>query len=98
MRATKHTLSLRLPPKLLDQIPRGTQAQREIVILGLRQWRVRKALEKYRRGECTLAFAAQDAGITLREIVPLAYAFGLEPAIDPHLLDHDFTPDEATRL
>lgn len=98
MRSTKRAQSLKLPAKLMEQMPRGLRAQREIITLGLQQWRVRKALEKYRRGECTLAFAAQDAGITLREIIPLAYAYGLEPAVDPRLLDHALTPDEATRL
>ena len=65
MRSVRRTSSLRLPAKLLDQMPRGERARREIITLGLRQWRVRRALEKYRRGECTLAFAAQDAGITM---------------------------------
>lgn len=95
MRSIKQTRSLKLPTKLLDQMPRGVRAQREIITLGLQQWRVRKALEKYHRGECTLAFAAQDAGVTLREIVPLAYAYGLEPEVP--LLDQDMTPDEAAR-
>lgn len=95
MRSMKQTRSLKLPAKLLDQMPRGVRAQREIITLGLQQWRVRKALEKYRRGECTLAFAAQNAGVTLREIVPLAYAYGLEP--DAPSLDQDLTPDEAAR-
>src|SRR5450759_5981783 len=98
MRSTKRIGSLRLPAKLLEQMPRGVRAQREIITLGLQQGRVRKSLEKYRRGECTLAFAAQDAGITLREIVPLAYAHGLEPDTESSLLDHDLTPDEATRV
>ncbi|MBI5653513.1 MAG: hypothetical protein HZC40_24160 [Chloroflexi bacterium] len=96
MRSVRQTQSLKLPAKLFEQMPRGIRAQREIITLGLQQWRVRKSLEKYRRGECTLAFAAQDAGITLREIIPLAYAYGLEPAVE--LPEHDLTPDEAARL
>lgn len=98
MRSTKQTRSLKIPAKLVDQMPRGIRARREIITLGLQQWRVRKALEKYRRGECTLAFAAHDAGVTLREIIPLAYAYGLEPAVDSRLLDHALTSDEAARL
>jgi hypothetical protein len=98
MRSTKQIRALKIPARLLDQIPRGVRAQREIVTLGLQQWRVRKALDKYRQGECTLAFAAQEAGITLREIIPLAYAYGLEPAVDPRLLDQTLSPDVAARL
>jgi hypothetical protein len=96
MRSMKQTQVLKLPAKLFEQLPRGVRAQREIITLGLQQWRVRKSLEKYRRGECSLAFAAQDAGITLREMIPLAWAYGLEPAAD--LPERDLTPDEATRL
>ncbi len=96
MRSTKRIQSLRLPAILIDQMPRGVRAQREVITLGLQQWRVRKSLAKYRRGECTLAFAAQDAGVTLREMIPLAYAYGIEPAAD--LPDRDLTPAEAARL
>ena len=96
MRSMKQTQVLKLPAKLFEQLPRGVRAQREIITLGLQQWRVRKSLEKYRRGECSLAFAAQDAGINLREMIPLAWAYGLEPAAD--LPERDLTPDEATRL
>jgi aryl carrier-like protein len=98
MHSTRRTYSLKLPARLVEQMPRGLRAQREIITLGLQQWRVRKALEKYRRGECTLAFAAQDAGVTLREIIPLAYAYGLEPNVDARLLEHDLAPGEAARL
>jgi aryl carrier-like protein len=96
MQSTKQTRILKLPAELLEQMPRGVRAQREIITLGLQQWRVRKSLEKCRRGECSLAFAAQDAGITLREMIPLAWAYGLEPAAD--LPERDLSSDELTRL
>lgn len=98
MRSVKRTRSLKIPPKLVDQMPRSVRAQRQVIVFGLQQWRVHQSLEKYRRGECTLAFAAQQAGVTLREIIPLAYAAGLEPVIDPLTPARDLTPDEATRL
>lgn len=50
------------------------------------QAEVRNALEAYRRGEGSLAHAARQAGISLREMIPLAYAHGLEPkteSVDP---------------
>jgi hypothetical protein len=40
------------------------------------------ALDAYARGEGSLAFAARQAGVSLREIIPLAYARGLSPKVD----------------
>ena len=54
-----------------------------MLIWGLREWRVEKALQAYKRGEGSLAHAARQAGISLREMIPLAYAHGLVPKIDP---------------
>ncbi|WP_213291273.1 hypothetical protein, partial [Bradyrhizobium sp. sGM-13] len=52
------------------------------LVLGLREWKVRKALEAYGRGEGSLAYAAQKAGVSLREMIPLAYAHGLTPKVE----------------
>ena len=52
-------------------------------MLGLREWKVRKALDAYQRGEGSLAYAAQEAGISLREMIPLAYAHGVTPRSRP---------------
>jgi hypothetical protein len=46
---------------------------------GTREERIRQALEAYRNGEGSIAFAACQAGISLREMIPLAYSYGLEP-------------------
>lgn len=45
--------------------------------------RIREALHSYKRGEGSLAHAAQQAGVSLREMIPLAYAYGLAPRVDP---------------
>jgi len=92
------TLILQLPDQLVEQMPKSSEEQREVIWLGLRQLRVRRALEQYRRGECTLAYAAQEAGITLREMIPLAYAHGLKPNVDPGLLKGELTPEQAVHL
>jgi len=92
------TLILQLPDQLVEQMPKSSEEQREVIWLGLQQLRVRRALELYRRGECTLAYAAQEAGITLREMIPLAYAHGLKPHVDPDLLEGELTPEQAARL
>jgi len=92
------TLILRLPGQLVEQMPKNSEEQREVILLGLQQLRVKQALEQYRRGDCTLAYAAQEAGITLREMIPLAYAHGLTPHVDPSLLEGELTPEQAAHL
>jgi len=92
------TLILELPDQLVEQMPKSSKEQQEVILLGLRQLRVKRALERYRRGECTLAYAAQEAGISLREMIPLAYAYGLKPHVDSDLLEGELTPDQAMRL
>ncbi|HXU45824.1 MAG TPA: hypothetical protein VN783_09870 [Thermoanaerobaculia bacterium] len=66
--------------------------------LGLREWKIRKALEAYLRGEGTLAYAAQRAGVSLWEIGSIARAHGLKPAIDPRALEKEMTLESASLL
>ena len=73
------TVSISVPEELARQLPLGPRERQEVLELGLREWRVRKALEAYRRGEGSLAHAAHEAGVSLREMIPLAYAHGLTP-------------------
>lgn len=69
------------------QLPASPEDRQEVLVLGLREWKVRKALDAYVRGEGSLAFAARQAGVSLREIIPLAYAHGLSPKVDPTELE-----------
>lgn len=95
---TSKMLTIEVPPKLAEKMPPGEAEQQEIVRLGLVQWRVRKALEEYRQGGCSLAYAAKQAGIPLREMIPFAYAYGLEPRFDEKLLQGDLTLEQAAQL
>jgi len=70
----------------------------QVLELGLRYWRVREALEAYRRGQGSLAYAAERAGISIREIVPLAYASGLAPRVDEDRLAEPLTLEQAEEL
>lgn len=82
-------ISIPVPPKIADQLP-SEPGERELVVeMGLREWRIRKALTAFGRGEGSLAFAAQQAGVPLREMIPLAYAHGLEPRIESRLASKD---------
>lgn len=77
------TVAVPIPEDLARQLPADPAERDQVLVLGLREWKVRKALEAYKRGEGSLAFAARQAGISLREIIPLAYAYGLTPKVDP---------------
>lgn len=75
----RSTVSILIPDELARQLPPDPDQRQEVLVLGLREWRIRKALEAYKRGEGSLGYAARQAGVSLREMIPLAYAHGLEP-------------------
>jgi len=79
----KPKISIPVPEELAEQLPADPQERQQVLIWGLREWRVHKALQAYRRGEGSLAHAARQAGVSLREMIPLAYAHGLTPKIEP---------------
>ncbi|HEX6899486.1 MAG TPA: hypothetical protein VF789_07235 [Thermoanaerobaculia bacterium] len=75
-------VSIAISEELARQMPPDPVEQQEVLTLGLREWRIRRALESYRRGEGSLAYAARQAGVSLREMIPLAYAHGLTPKVE----------------
>ena len=87
-----------LSPELAQDLPPDPATRSEVLAIGLQQWRVRQALEAYRRGEGTLAYAAQRAGISIRQIIPLAYAYGLTPKVDSSWLTEELSLDQAAQL
>ena len=91
-------VTIPLSPELAQELPPDPATQAEVLAIGLQQWRVRQALEAYRQGEGTLAYAAQRAGVSIRQIIPLAYAYGLTPKIDPTWLSEELSPDQAAQL
>lgn len=84
---TRSKIAIPVPDEVARQLPASPEERQEVLVLGIREWRVRKALEAYSRGEGSLAFAARQADVSLREIIPLAYAHGLSPKLDANELD-----------
>lgn len=78
---SRSTVSIAVTEELARQLPPDPQERQEVLVLGLREWKVRKALDAYQRGEGSLAYAAQEAGVSLREMIPLAYAHGVTPKV-----------------
>ncbi|HXU46315.1 MAG TPA: hypothetical protein VN783_12380 [Thermoanaerobaculia bacterium] len=60
--------------------------------------KIRRALEAYRKGTGSLAYAAEQAGVPLREMALLARAQGIEPRVLPDELAGEITPERAARL
>jgi len=95
---TKKVLTIEVPPELAEKMPSNQTERYEIVRLGFTQWRVKKALEEYRQGGCSLAYAAKQAGVSLREMISFAYAYGVEPRFDEKLLQGELTLEQAAQL
>lgn len=68
-----------------DLLPADPAEQRRVFELGLRELRILNALEAYQSGKGSLAFAARQAGVALRQMIPLAYAHGFQPRSQPDL-------------
>ena len=93
------SIPILLRAEVADQLPADPRERELVFELGLREWRVRQALAAFERGQGTLAYAAERAGVPLREMIPLAYAHGLEPRVEPGLLEKErLTLDEAADL
>jgi len=84
--------------EVAEQLPPDPNVQAQVLALGLRQWRIHQALEAYRRGQSSLAYSAEQAGIPIREMISQAYAFGLTPAVDPAWLSDPLTLEQAAEL
>lgn len=91
-------VTIPVSPEMAEELPPDPATRTELLTMGLQQWRIRQALEAYRRGHGTLAYAAQQAGVSVRQIIPLAYAYGLTPPVDPDWLPGDLSPDQAAEL
>jgi hypothetical protein len=86
---TPKRVSIPVSRRIAEQLPPEPAEREQVVELGLREWRIQEALRAFERGEGSLAFAARQAGVTLREMIPLAYAHGLEPRLAPEFESKD---------
>jgi predicted HTH domain antitoxin len=61
----------------------------EVLELGLRTWKIQRALIVYAHGKMTLGAAAQLAGVTESEMARQAYARGLGPRYSTDTLNEE---------
>ncbi len=92
------TITIRLPEYLIEELPEEESSIYEILKLGLKQLKIEKAIERYKKGGVSLAKVAELAGISIREMIPTAYAHGLEPKYDKSLVESKISPDRAINL
>ncbi len=90
------TVTIPLSEEIARQLPAEEVERQAVIELGLREWHIRRALESYRQGNGSLAHAARQAGVSLREMIPLAYAHGLQPKVAPAELEG--TDEQLSRL
>ncbi len=90
--------TLQLPDYLAETLPVEDSSVCEILKLGLKQFRIERAIKRYKRGGASLAKVAELAGISIREMIPIAYAHGLEPKCDESLFESVITPKMAVNL
>jgi predicted HTH domain antitoxin len=70
-------LTVRLEKELIRKIEEEAREEktdkstvaRRLITLGIEQTRRARALDKYRKGKCTIWKASQEAGVSLREMI-----------------------------
>jgi predicted HTH domain antitoxin len=87
------TITIQLPDYLVEELPMAESSIHEILKLGLKQLKIEKAIERYKKGGVSLAKVAELAGISIREMIPIAYAHGLEPKYDEALVESKISPE-----
>jgi len=92
------TVSIAVSEQVADELPSDPVERERILELGLKEWRICRALEAYRGGHGSLAHAATQAGVPLREMIPLAFAHGHTPSVDPGWLTEPLSLDTTSIL
>jgi len=85
------TLTLRLLDYLAETLPAEESPLCEILKLGVKQFRIERAIKRYKKGGVSLAKSAELAGISIREMISIAYAHGLEPRYGESLIKKALT-------
>ncbi|OQY43128.1 MAG: hypothetical protein B6242_15385 [Anaerolineaceae bacterium 4572_78] len=91
-------ITVSLPSEFVQLLPKDQQVQVTVIRLGLQQLRIEQALQSYGQGQGTLAYAAQQAGVSIRKMICLAYAIGLTPKTNMIWLSDNLSVKEAMNL
>ena len=91
------TVSVRLSAESLREVDRlaerlktdRSEALRRFIERGLREARIDDALDRLRRGEVSIGRAAEDAGVTLYEMLELVRRHHIPSGYGPEDLERD---------
>ena len=83
-------VTVNIPEDLISDIEKVRPEEwEEIVRLGLRQYRIERALAMYRAGVGSLGYVAEKWGIPKQELIRAARARGVEPEYDEKMVQEE---------
>ena len=93
-------ITMALPKELVQALPSDPLQRQLVVEYGLKEWHIHQALDAYRNeeGKLSLAYCAKMAGVSVREMILMAYAHGISPRVDPEWISTPLSMDEAADL
>ncbi len=71
---------MHIPDQWLEGIPDDPMALQQIFRMGLREYRIERALTLYRDGVGSLGYLAEQLGLSKRDLIHEARIRGIEPA------------------
>ena len=92
------TVTLQLPDYLAEALPAEDSSIYKILKLWLKQFRIERVIKRYKKSGVSLAKSVEMAGISIREMISIAYAHGLEPKYDQSLVESKITPEVVVNL
>ncbi len=86
----KREITVRIPEELLSGLnDMRPEEWEDIVRLGLRQYKIERALAMYRAGKGSLGYVAELMGLSKRELIQAARARGIEPEFDEEMVQEE---------
>ncbi len=73
----EEVIASRVPPGLVEDLKKYEQAEnvdrstaiRKLIYMGIEEWKLQNAVNLYQRNSVTLAKAAEEAGLSVREMM-----------------------------
>ena len=75
-------ITIEIPEARLPELPACQTKLGELLLLGLSQMKIQESLFRYQRGLISFARPAELAGVSQREMIRQARAFGISPRWD----------------
>jgi predicted HTH domain antitoxin len=84
------TYTLEVPEPWLQGLDLSEElVLQEVLMLGIRQYRIERALSMYKAGLGSLGYAAHKTGIAKQDLIREARARGIEPAYDEETVQEE---------